>query len=1369
MGASGFFCVDQPWIPEPYFVKDRAQALASDSASPFGISLRLEQGPLPELDELSGQKPKLEFVRDRWPLFTSETEAVTSTELYFVHDGTVFDVWTCTWKKSPIPALGGLIFDTDLLIRELDFVNPGHAFNEASERSETYSASLGLEGNCLILCHAKSESEGVETDVGLIVTFFVNGTVQRLEEVDGRPQKPDFRMNVDEDIRRSSSSQSLELVTAYRLQKLSGEFNKASSPISPSSYFSLSESLTASPYTKLTYSPDFHLDFIIRRNLEHILSVCSIPIPEKGSGDVVGHTANKPHDMASTFKVAMTCGDISGHRLVNPASFFAFQFLLSVYEYLNALSRGSMEHQNVHLYCQNLLGRIRSTCEAHLNWVFGQATIVDGCFAANYWASGHRISFSGSRENLSVISLSDTPFQIIKLADFARTMDGSVGNNSMRGYARKVLEERIYPWTRTLDNADKRSKCAFPRPGTQKYRLEDHVWIWRAMRSIEDLGLGSCLDSRGGNQFRSGKAKAPKKGVSNLEDINLEEAPARDFSSAEVQRRVLKRFTTENIASRRRMISVSRTSAETRFLLHSRDTCLFYESSAPFFNKAESLWRATIEAQKYHEANEDSSWDNPLRYAIALIMASRGLQINWKPPEDMFLDAKRILLGSSSPNGLFPGQINNATKEPEMFHDAGWRDFYWHVGFEVPFILWKYCNAVVTKVESPRASSVRGLPAKQASGDDTFLKLHPPALGLVIADDPALNTEIKKRLPLNTFIDQTSIVELPDEWLYNYPEFLDFDPKEQYEGFFGAINQRDIEAGARITEAMHVFSNRQKENGTPLFSDEFLKGIVVDVPRTTQAKSRKTGAKPSQVPEENAEPSSTTSIYEKLSGLRTSKYAKKRLIWIPNGDLDTLLVCFLAAPDTEKIYLSSFFDRHKNREKFFLDDATAALNTWRTEFHLSSYRLLGEGDSPNYKGLSFLGGNQKIQRSALGFLFTGDFFDRYWTCYVLEYDPVEHFQQKKRFQGTPENYARLSESFKNLIIPKKILPRTDLERRPWRQRKVLELLLFDRMLQGISRQYEEISLHISDQLIRMLGSNDTRSLLASAMETSSTKQSVVALSSLLFSAPMDNGNYLKFSKDWPQFQYNLQVMEDDLKENLDKIALWLVREQDREPERPRWTRNDERKYRSAISKLSFSNNQRLRELQHHLANIQSLRASLASRLESTRNDLSFQSAENVRYFTFVTVVFLPLGFSTALFSMNDPPRGESLRWMVVTAVVALCLTVLALANAQYWGQISNPIQMVSRSLLYPFRLASHTVTATLSRSMGRKAADGSIEDAKNGESSASSGEPYAEDRKPSSPNSSLHLLIEKCKGVRKRTGRSPDDVGLEAGRPVSPS
>lgn len=50
-----------------------------------------------------------------------------------------------------------------------------------------------------------------------------------------------------------------------------------------------------------------HIDFVARRKLEHILSVCAIPLRD-------------PEDEKDIVPVALTCGDTSGHRVSSPAS-----------------------------------------------------------------------------------------------------------------------------------------------------------------------------------------------------------------------------------------------------------------------------------------------------------------------------------------------------------------------------------------------------------------------------------------------------------------------------------------------------------------------------------------------------------------------------------------------------------------------------------------------------------------------------------------------------------------------------------------------------------------------------------------------------------------------------------------------------------------------------------------------------------------------------------------------------------------------------------------------------------------------------------------------------------------------------------------
>lgn len=65
-----------------------------------------------------------------------------------------------------------------------------------------------------------------------------------------------------------------------------------------------------------------HLDFVTWRNLEHILSVCAIPLnpPLLVERRIDTSTSIGPHAELDVDAVALTCGDFSGHRLYNPAS-----------------------------------------------------------------------------------------------------------------------------------------------------------------------------------------------------------------------------------------------------------------------------------------------------------------------------------------------------------------------------------------------------------------------------------------------------------------------------------------------------------------------------------------------------------------------------------------------------------------------------------------------------------------------------------------------------------------------------------------------------------------------------------------------------------------------------------------------------------------------------------------------------------------------------------------------------------------------------------------------------------------------------------------------------------------------------------------
>lgn len=63
-----------------------------------------------------------------------------------------------------------------------------------------------------------------------------------------------------------------------------------------------------------------HIEFTVRRNLEHILGVCAIPVAVSVSEwDVEGSVWEKLRDVQP---IALTCGDLSGHRICTSSSLY---------------------------------------------------------------------------------------------------------------------------------------------------------------------------------------------------------------------------------------------------------------------------------------------------------------------------------------------------------------------------------------------------------------------------------------------------------------------------------------------------------------------------------------------------------------------------------------------------------------------------------------------------------------------------------------------------------------------------------------------------------------------------------------------------------------------------------------------------------------------------------------------------------------------------------------------------------------------------------------------------------------------------------------------------------------------------------------
>lgn len=552
---------------------------------------------------------------------------------------------------------------------------------------------------------------------------------------------------------------------------------------------------------------------------------------------------------------------------------------------------------------------------------------------------------------------------------------------------------------------------------------------------------------------------------------------------------------------------------------------------------------------------------------------------------------------------------------------------------------------------------------------------------------------MKKSIPFNTLINQTNIVEVVGEWLYNYPSFLQSDAGMKLEDAEKQIEDlskatRDVTKDKIVTTAAVEFTRarnaqlkatdaldkaaKAQEKARKAVDELIAAGnapydarnrldralskasdaygvahaqvekfdfrdinshfstrdkIQVTIVDTPKSKSNPQGGyqnKKDRREREIDDYHSSHELWEKLSQPRKGEDAKKRLIWIRKASDEAALVCYLTSPEEEKQSMLDFYNRHANFDKWFYDDTNMARNTWTSELHLSFYQLLTiDTTEPTTKKLqprelSFPGTlKTPFARASMGFRFYGDFFDRYWTCHFIESAPA-----------TASDFEEWLGNSGDQISP---------EERSKSQRKVLELRLLARILTEILNS----TLDIFEEVKAGLG-------ISGNLDPG-----------FLFLSMPSSDEYFYSSHQWEIFQHLLRIVEADLSTALEKVSKWEMREKDRGQERPRWTHKDETKYGRTINKLSIRISGKIGELKNCCTSIRSLKETVDATQDKKREDLSLRGSENIRIFTYVTVVFLPLGFAASIFSVEHRAVGH----LVICAVIALVITFVALFNA----------------------------------------------------------------------------------------------------------
>lgn len=878
-------------------------------------------------------------------------------------------------------------------------------------------------------------------------------------------------------------------------------------------------------------------------------------------------------------------------------------------------------------------------------------------------------------------TVTDTPFQILKIIDYVRTCD----NDEEIKQIHELLQDIWIPWLLDLEKLDCRSSYAWPHAFHEDvniFRLDDHVWVWRALKSLEERGLWKTLPSTKSieegkytwrNEYRWISQTYSQDGdqvLQRKEDFAKFEKVAKRLLPLEVQRNVLMRFTTENDldVSRKRMLAVTRSPRETRFLFHSRDTSLFYAEDLEFFlpnSPYHELWENTLEAQVHHDENKETTWDNAIRYALGVVVGTRDSSLNNKAPTELVRSCVEVLIRSSSHAGFLPGQLDEATKEPRLFYQEEDANFYYHAGFEINHVLLTHARRIdeafhkVTPHNSKRLrrsttepsmenhdrahehsvlaeilTSLTMQPKRQRPNDQGQQNpgIALTQLGIATGLDARRSLTMKKLIPFNNLIDVSSINALEEEWLYNYPQFLmmkDVDDEtlaNSSKDAAGGISNQELQL-QRDPPAQKGYNPPSRSLETATF--------IADTPKQKHLGKREKRELQSMIPQslDNYE------LWHKFRVHRTATRAIKRFIWLPQANDETASLCRLISPEPERSAMLLFFDRHSRYEKHVWDDTTMVVNTWQTEVHLSFYELVATAQ-PTTLGLPplskdpFPGASKKeLRRASMGFRFDGDFFDRYWTCHY-----IEHTDARK----------------KNLEWDFPFESSGKHAQKQWWQRKVLELHLLRRILKSATFS----SLRILNEVKSELG---------------------IGNNTISFSI-LDSDAYFSTKENWQRFEYILQAVDEDLTAVLRTLEKWDRREAERGQEKPRWTRNDERKYRGVISKLHGSTEREMRDLESHRNNIRKLKETLTTSREKIRDDRELHRNENIRYFTYVTVIFLPLGFASSFYSMNGAPQYNLMISLIRFSIAAFAVTVGLLASAKVIFGAVDVILMPLRNL-----------------------------------------------------------------------------------------
>lgn len=253
--------------------------------------------------KIDNTTPTLKFIHHRWPLFITETSAFDLRIKYFVSKKTIYQEYSFKLKeRCKIEYLPKLSINANLLIRNLNYVEPN---KENDHTDEHYSYYEAPDNSFIIRKYKPLEKGSIERKtVGLVIRPFVNDRPYNIQKIED-PNSYQITPGVHE-LQRLQNDGKMVVTIAYTLVLMESDAAATQSSSQAEADLLKAKSKLDTKFGILPFTKEKNLNFILERNLEHILSVCSIPIRDPSEADIV--------------PIALTCGDVSNHRVVAASS-----------------------------------------------------------------------------------------------------------------------------------------------------------------------------------------------------------------------------------------------------------------------------------------------------------------------------------------------------------------------------------------------------------------------------------------------------------------------------------------------------------------------------------------------------------------------------------------------------------------------------------------------------------------------------------------------------------------------------------------------------------------------------------------------------------------------------------------------------------------------------------------------------------------------------------------------------------------------------------------------------------------------------------------------------------------------------------------